>query len=686
MSLEQENRICQMAASSGLDDFVVRRLWGREAISEPFRFDLELVAPDLEADLAQLLGTSVTFELLLASGNRRPFNGVVDHVRQLEADLTGAVYQVQLAPWTRLLELRTNCRIFQEMAVPDIIEAVLADHAAQDFVWRLEGDYQQRVLCVQYRESDWTFVARLLEEEGIAYHFEHEDGRHVLVFCDSPGQRQACPEQETVLFRTAQDAQGSDDGLLHDLVQEFRLERSLLSGRRLLTDFNYLDPGASLEAVAAAELAIAANRDLEDFEYPGGFVKLGAEDDAKLPFGETMAGLRAEALDARTLLAQGETTCRGFQAGFTFELENHRRLDCRIQWLLLAVVHNLDQSGSLSSSAGGEPHYAGAIVCLPATIPYRPPRLTPRPVVKGPQTAIVTGPSGEEIHTDKHGRIKVAFHWDRYGQRDGSDSCWVRVAHGWAGGGWGMQFTPRIGQEVVVDFLEGDPDRPLVVGSVYNGRNAIPYETPTQSGIRTHSSKEGTAANFNEIRFEDKKDEEQIFVQGEKNLDVRIKNDAFEWIGNNRHLVVKKDQLEHVEHNRDEIVDADHKEKIGKDRHLQIEGKEAKAVGGSLSLTVKGNVIEVFKADHSEQTTGDYYLKADNVVIEAMSNLTLKVGGSSIAIEAGGIGIKTGGQIKVECMAAMDVKATGPLSIQSSATTVKGDGAVTIQGGVVKIN
>ena len=226
MSLEQENRICQMAASSGLDDFVVRRLWGREAISEPFRFDLELVAPDLEADLAQLLGTSVTFELLLASGNRRPFNGVVDHVRQLEADLTGAVYQVQLAPWTRLLELRTNCRIFQEMAVPDIIEAVLADHAAQDFVWRLEGDYQQRVLCVQYRESDWAFVTRLLEDEGIAYHFEHEDGRHVLVFCDAPAQRQPCPEQETALFRTAQDAEA------RRISRDPDVSRVLISQRR----------------------------------------------------------------------------------------------------------------------------------------------------------------------------------------------------------------------------------------------------------------------------------------------------------------------------------------------------------------------------------------------------------------------------------------------------------------------
>jgi type VI secretion system secreted protein VgrG len=310
------------------------------------------------------------------------------------------------------------------------------------------GRVPAAVLCVQYRESDWAFIARLLEEEGIAYHFEHEDGRHVLVCGDSPAQRQPCPEQPTAIFRTAEDSDRDEEGMLHDVVQEFRLERSLHSGRRLLSDFNYLDPGASLEAMATADLAIAVNKELEDFEHPGGFVKLGAEDDAKLPFGEDLAAVRAEAVDARTLLARGESTCRGFQAGFTFELLNHLRKDCRIRGCCSRCSTTSTRARCSRPAPGASRSTPTRSSACPPRLPYRPARLTPRPTVKGPQTAIVTGPSGEEIHTDQHGRVKVAFHWDRYGARDGSDSCWVRVAHGWAGAGWGMQFTPRIGHEV----------------------------------------------------------------------------------------------------------------------------------------------------------------------------------------------------------------------------------------------
>ena len=667
MPLEQENRIGQMASSSGLDRFTVRRFWGREAVSEPFQFELELVSPDLEADLAELLGTAVTFELMLASGNRRPFNGVVAQVRQLEAELTGAVYRMQLVPWTHLLELRTNCRVFQEMAVPDIVEAVLADQATQDFVWRLENSYQQRVICVQYRESDWNFIARLLEEEGIAYHFEHEDGRHVLVFCDAAGQRQACPEQATALFRTAQESNQEEGGRLHDLVKEFRLERTLRSGRRLLADFNELDPGATLEAMGAAELAVAANRELEDFEYPGGFVKLGAEDEAKLPFGEARAALRAEAVDARTLLAHGETDCRALQAGFTFELENHLRQDCRISWLVLAVSHSLDQGGALSTSAAAEPFYGNSIVCLPATTPFRPARRTVRPTVKGPQTAIVTGPAGEEIHTDRHGRVKVAFHWDRYGARDGSDSCWVRVAHGWAGAGWGVQFTPRIGQEVVVEFLEGDPDRPLITGSVYNGRNAIPFKPATQSGIRTRSSKEGTAANCNEIRFEDKKGSEDLFIQAERTQTINVKASQTSTIGT--------DQTLSVGHDRSVSVEAKETKNVGGDQSLTVGGKQDATIDGGRTLTVGKDLQQTVGGSSKTTVGGDANLEVSSARSATVgSDDSLAVGGGYTADIAKDVALKAGKTLTFEAADAVTIK------VGKASVTLKKDGTVTIDG------
>ena len=295
----------------------------------------------------------------------------------------------------------------------------------------------------------------------------------------------------------------------------------------------------------------------------------------------------------------------------------------------------------LTPSPSATPYYDCTFTVIDSQQPYRAPRVTPKPLIQGPQTAIVVGQSGEEIWTDEYGRVKCQFHWDRYGQADENSSCWIRVAQVWAGKKWGAIYTPRIGQEVIVEFLEGDPDRPIITGRVYNGNTMPPYELPahkTLSGIKSSSSKSG--GGFNEIRFEDKKGEEQIFVHAEKNQDIRVKNDRFEWIGQQRHLIVKNDKLERIEHNRHEIVDHDHLEEIGNDRNVKVSGKEALEVGASHSFTVKGDVIEVFKANHSESTTGNYYLKAAGVVIEATSGITLKCGGSNVVIDPSGVTVK----------------------------------------------
>ncbi|MBN2035041.1 MAG: type VI secretion system tip protein VgrG, partial [Deltaproteobacteria bacterium] len=296
-------------------------------------------------------------------------------------------------------------------------------------------------------------------------------------------------------------------------------------------------------------------------------------------------------------------------------------------------------------------------VAIPSSVTFRPERNTPKPVVEGVQTAIVVGPSGEEIYTDEFARVKVKFHWDRVEGADETSSCWIRVSQLWAGVNWGAMFIPRIGQEVIIDFIEGDPDRPIITGRVYNQENMPPYGLPdqkTKSAIKTNSSIGGDG--FNEIRFEDKKGEEELFIHGQKNLEIRVKNDRRETIGRDRHLVVENDKKEVVKNNRHDIVKMDWVKEIGKDRHLTVKGKEAKKVTESLSLTVEGEVIEVFKAAHSEQATGDYYLKADNVVIEAMNNITLCVGSSYITIEAGSIDIKTGGQVSVDGTSMTEIK------------------------------
>jgi type VI secretion system secreted protein VgrG len=288
------------------------------------------------------------------------------------------------------------------------------------------------------------------------------------------------------------------------------------------------------------------------------------------------------------------------------------------------------------------------------------------------------------------------FHWDRDAEADEKSSCWIRVSQSWAGKNWGSIQIPRIGQEVLVDFIHGDPDRPIVIGSVYNGSAMPPYDLPanaTMSGVKSRSSKGGDG--FNEIRFEDKKDEEQIFIHGQKNQDINIKNDCFETIGNDKHLVVKNDHVILVENNRSEEVKADHVEKIGKDRHLSIAGKEAKKVTADLALTVDGDVAEVFKKNHSMQVTEDSYIKGSNICIEATDNITLKVGGSSISIEAGGITIKTGSDIELDAGAKMDIKSGADTKIDAGANAkinssanaeIKAGGNASIKGSMVKIN
>jgi type VI secretion system secreted protein VgrG len=324
--------------------------------------------------------------------------------------------------------------------------------------------------------------------------------------------------------------------------------------------------------------------------------------------------------------------------------------------------------------------FSSTFTAIPADEPFRSPRITPKPIIQGPQTAIVVGKKGEEIDTDEFGRVRVQFHWDRYGKVDENSSCWVRVSQAAAGKSWGAVSIPRIGQEVIVEFLEGDPDQPIITGRVYNAKATVPYPLPAHKTITTFkSSTSKGGAGFNEVRFEDEKGEEQIFIYGEKNQDIRIKNDCFEWIGNNRHLVVKKDQLESVENNRHEKVKNDHCEEIGKDRNLMVKGKEAKEVTGSHSFKVTGAVIEEFGDNHSEAVSKDYYLKADNLVIEGATNVTLKVGGTSIALGADGIAIKTDGTVKIECNATLDLKSNAPMTVQSSAIT-------TVKGSMVMIN
>jgi type VI secretion system secreted protein VgrG len=506
-----------------------------------------------------------------------------------------------------------------------------------------------------------------MEQEGIYYFFKHENGKHSLALIDTADAHEPYSDIEELEYHPAGKGTKTEE-----CVSDWVVRTHLQPGSYALKDFNFETTKTEMLVRAIAERK-HAHATFEIYDYPGEYTVVK-------PDGEDYARKRIEELQAQYEVVSAISDARSICTGYTFKLINHPRDDQNKKYLITSANYNIDAGEFYSGGqTDGECTYSCSFTAIDAKQPFRSPRITPKPSIPGPQTAMVVGPAGEEICADEYGRVKVQFHWDREGIADDNSSCWIRVAQVWAGKNWGAMYIPRIGQEVIIEFLEGDPDRPIITGRVYNDKTMPPYELPsekTKSTLKSNSSKGG--GGFNEIRFEDKKGEEQIFIHAEKNLDVRVKNDRFETVINNRHLHVEKDKFEHVDNNRNETVDADHKEEIGKDRHLKVKGKEAKEVGKSLSLTVKGDVAEVFKKNHSEQTTKDYYLKAQNIVIEGMQNITLSVGGSYIAIESASIEIKTSGQLKIEGTTT-DVKGSAKTSIAGGAMTE-------VKGGIVKIN
>lgn len=700
MPRTQAHRPIAVATPLGDEKVLIKSFSAAEQLGRPFRIELELLSEDGAIKPFDILGQRVTVRVAQPNGDTRYFNGHVSRWYQTTPAGGMARYRATLVPWLWLLSRAANCRIFQETSIPDIVQTVFRDHGFSDFQVNLNGSYDPVEYCVQYRETDFNFVSRLLEQVGIYYWFKHEDGKHTMVLSDSPAAHRPNASYTDITYH-------APDRVVvgREFITDWSFERRVQSGKFVHTDFDFNKPDTNLETRSQASISHAGSQ-FEVFDYPGEYSKSG--------LGETLAKIRMEEMQAEHETAQGETDSRGVATGYKFTLKGFPRGDQCKEWLVTSTTIHAESDSYEGGGAGsGAPIYRCSFTALDATQQYRPPRLTPKPLISGPQTAIVVGKAGEEIWTDKHGRVKVVFHWDREGKHDETASCWMRVAQAWAGKKFGAIFIPRIGHEVIVEFLEGDPDRPIVTGCVYNAREAPPYALPgnmTRSGVKTNSSKGG--GGFNEIRFEDKKGSEQVFFHAEKNQDVRVKNDSFEWVGHDRHLVIKNNQLELVEQDRNEHVKRDHKETIDRDRNLHVKGKQAALIEKTLSLTVMEDVAEVFKKNHSETVTKDLYIKAKNIVIEAEENLTIKAGAPKtyLAMTSDGAKLGTDGEIVLdakkditqktlknfvlEATMNMNMKGTAGLvvegvataEVKSPMTTVKGDGTLVMKGGLVTIN
>lgn len=585
MPFTQTDRLLRIDTLLGPDVLLLRGFTGEEGISQLYRFELDMLTEGPAIDFGAIIGEPVTVRVELIDEKERYFHGYISRFAQTSSE-TGVIhYSAEMVPWLWFLTRTADCRMFQNKTIPDIIKEIFTDLGFSDYRLDLKGTYEPREYCVQYRETDFNFVSRLMEQYGMFYFFEHQEDKHTLVIGDHPKVHAKLPTQGIVEWEGR--GSGQYEG---DFINSLQFEKEFRPGKFTHTDYNFKTPSTSLSANVPSVISIGGNGQYEIYDFPGEYEKKAN--------GETLAKIRMEEEEARHLIVTGGGTVRAFTSGYTFTLENYVPLEMN-QAYLLTSVHHMGTMGNIYSSTGkrggGEEAYSNTFTCIPASVPFRSPQITPKPVVQGPQTAMVVGPAGEEIWCDEYGRVKVQFHWDREGERNELSSCWVRVSQLWAGKNWGAMFLPRIGHEVIVEFLEGDPDRPIATGRVYNAENMPPYPLPgeqTKSTIKSNSSKGG--GNSNELRFEDKAGSEEVYLHGAKDWTIAIDHDKNQTVGHDETQAIGNDRTRSVGNNesisittnRDKSVGVNQSESVGVNKTIKVGGNHSETIGGNETVTV----------------------------------------------------------------------------------------------------
>jgi len=658
----------------------LRTLRMTEALSRPYELALELATDDFDVAASDLVGRPLGVHLGRPDGTARDFHGVVASIEACGATGRFALWRAHLRPSLWLLKHTVNSRVFQNRTVPEIVkEDVLKPHGIDDIDDRLTGTYAKREYCVQYGESDLDFVHRLLEEEGIWYAFRHEADKHVLVLGDSA---QAHPDAGAVDYRPRRGT-GIDgpDGLV-----DWREVHEVVPAAVVTADHDPAKPKLQLRARSSMPPSCAHT--LERFEYPARFDENSA--------GEDRARVLLESLQAGARRFHGEGTALLVGAGCRFRLERHERLDDA--YVVTQATHDIVSEESEHGAHEEVPSFdlASTFTAIPAATPYRPPRLTARARMHGPQTAVVQGPAGQEVHVDEMGRVKIRFFWDRLGAHDDTASCWVRVSQGAAGRHWGHLAIPRVGEEVIVDFLEGDPDRPIVTGRVYNDDQAVPLDLPaqkTRSTIRTRSTPDGGEDNFNELRFEDRMGEEEVYFHAERDFLRVVENNDTLRVGFDKKA--QGDQRVEI-HNNQTITVGEGGCAEGSRRLTVWKDRVATVKTGDDRLTLEQGSREATIAQDDRLTIqrGDRSVKveAGKYTLEAAQSITFKVGANSITIDQEGVTIQaaqvtvkgeTG--VKVQGLQ-VKVEATTALELAALCTKVDSQALLTMKGALVQIN
>lgn len=616
-------------------------LQGEEALGRPFRYDVTVLCESRDLAYKSLLGEALCVKIELGRLGTRYFHGRVASLTYSGIHRHFFAYRIVLRPWIWFLGQRGRCAIYQDKSVPDILAEVFRAAGFSDFERKLSESYAPLDYCVQYNETDLEFVTRLMEQAGLYYYVRHEAAKHTLVLCDTPN---ALPDIGTADYEDSQ----TSERPVPQRVHSWSAEWSAKPGSVAFESFDFERPRTELLTRAKAPAGHALD-DGEVYRYAGSY----AENEQ----GTRLAQTQMQAYGAQFLTIGGSGDLIGLEAGRTFTLQRHPRESENGGYLITAARYRLVNAGPRSGDEDRSPPFECDFEGIEKTTRFRLDPVTPAPLVAGPQTAIVVGKKGEEVWTDKYGRVRLQFHWDRDGKQDEKSSCWVRVAQTWAGAQWGGIMLPRIGQEVIVDFLNGDPDQPIVTGRVYNGDNMPPYSLPTkatQSGVKSRSSKGG--GGFNELRFEDAKDKEEVFLQAQKDLNVKVLNDTSV-------TVAKKETRE-----------------TGEDRSVEVKGEDGLKVGKGLTITVGADAK--LSADKTVDIDGGGNVTVNSggkLLLEGSSEVTLKCGQASITLKPSGqIDIK-GMAITVNGSTNVTVKSSGQLALQGTQAAVKGTAVLDLQ-------
>lgn len=681
----QEHRRIGISTSLGDNSLLLTQFEGEEPICGLFNYRLNLLSENDAINAREIIGKAVLFWIEHPDGQPRFFHGMVSRFEYIGKGDRLSLYRAQVVPSLWFLSLNSDCRIFQKMTVKDIISEVLKRRGVTDFdLSGIRGSYPELEYCVQYNESDFAFVSRLMEGAGIHYYFQHSPDGHRMILGDSNSP-----------FKPAKDAEvGFADNLsersLNNSVWKWEHTYEFRPGKWAHKDFNFQIPLNDMLATANSKVRLPNNSAIEVYEYPGGFE---VRDD-----GGSLAKVRMEAEEAHFDIVQGQSYCRSFSPGLTFKMKGHHsETESNREYVITAVRHRMDATGEfVTGGTSTIEGYENEFTCVPSSVAYRPLRKTNLPRVYGTQTAMVVGPKGEEIYTDEFGRVKVQFHWDREGKFDENSSCWLRVSQIHAGAGWGMMDLPRIGEEVIVSFLEGDPDRPLIVGRVYNGVNKVPFNLPAEKTRRGNTTKTYKGAGHNEMSMDDTPGKEQLRMNAQYDMNSNVNHDQTETIGNDRTRTVGNNESVSVGVDRSVKVGSNHKENVGASQTVEVGANQSVKIGGSQTLSVGGsqsNTIATSQSNSIGTTKNETVGMASNEMVGMFKTvnvgvaLNTLVGALSAEEVAGTKVIIAGVSLAIQCGASsLTMDAGGKIVLKGTNILIDSSGPTKINGGPIDLN